>query len=83
MSSAKRRAQVADIDVVKETPVGHGSIICFSVFCGREADFGGGTTRLWVDVLKGGKAVLDAFKPYLESESIPKARRRRALLRRS
>jgi hypothetical protein len=30
--------------------------------------------RLWVDVLKGGREVLHAFKPYLESETILKVR---------
>ena len=67
--------QVSEIDVSKETPVGHGRITCFSVYCGPEMDFGGGKRRLWVDVLKGGREVLHAFKPYLESETILKARR--------
>jgi DNA polymerase-1 len=73
--------QVAAIDVLKETPVGHGRIICFSVYCGEEADFGDGTKRLWVDLIDDGegdekgkrrKAVLGAFKDYLKSESIRK-----------
>ena len=66
--------QVSDIDVIKETPVGHGKVTCFSVYCGPQMDFGGGKARLWVDVLKGGREVLHAFKPYLESETILKVR---------
>ena len=54
--------------------MGHGRILCFSVYCGKEADFGGGANRLWVDVLTGGDAVLKVFKPYLECESIKKVR---------
>jgi hypothetical protein len=73
-SSVAAAAQVADIDVLKETPVGHGRITCFSVYCGPEMDFGDGKRRLWVDVLKGGPEVLLAFKPYLESHDIQKAR---------
>jgi DNA polymerase-1 len=67
--------QVSEIDVTKETPVGHGRITCFSVYCGPEMDFGDGKKRLWVDVLKGGREVLHAFKPYLESDTILKVRR--------
>ena len=66
--------QVSDIDVTKETPVGHGKVTCFSVYCGPQMDFGSGKARLWVDVLKGGREVLHAFKPYLESETILKVR---------
>jgi hypothetical protein len=66
--------QVADIDVTKETPVGHGRITCFSVYAGPELDFGNKQHRLWVDVLKGGPEVMNAFKPYLESEDILKVR---------
>ena len=52
--------------------MGHGKVTCFSVYCGPQMDFGGGKARLWVDVLKGGREVLHAFKPYLESETILK-----------
>jgi hypothetical protein len=31
--------KVANIDVMNETPVGHGDVICFSVFCGPEIHF--------------------------------------------
>ena len=32
--------QVSHIDVSKESPCGHGIVICFSVYCGREVHFG-------------------------------------------
>ncbi|KAL2632819.1 hypothetical protein R1flu_004298 [Riccia fluitans] len=63
--------EVADIDVKKESPVGHGRLICFSIFCGPNADFGGGRRRLWVDVF-GKDAVLDEFRSYFEDENIKK-----------
>ena len=69
-------SQVSGIDLSEETPVGHGRIVCFSVYCGPDVDFTGDGTKkcLWVDVLKGGQAVLDVFKPYLEDASIQKVR---------
>ena len=54
-------AQVSDIDIQKESPCGHGVVICFSVYCGREAHFGELVdgqpadgilqNQLWVDTL--------------------------------
>jgi hypothetical protein len=32
--------QVSLIDVTKESPCGHGTVICFSVYCGEGAHFG-------------------------------------------
>ena len=64
--------QVADIDIKKESPVGHGKIICFSIYCGSQADFGNGKSCLWVDVLDGGKDVLSVFAPYFGDSSIRK-----------
>jgi len=64
--------QVADIDVKQETPVGHGKVICFSIYCGAEADFGNGKTCIWVDSLKGGQDVLMEFAPFFEDPSIRK-----------
>ena len=53
--------QVADIDISKESPCGHGTVICFSVYCGREVHFGELVdgqpadgilqNQLWVDTL--------------------------------
>lgn len=64
--------EVADIDVKKECPVGHGRVICFSIYCGPEADFGNGKTCVWVDVLDSDGAIIDAFKEYFEDSSIKK-----------
>lgn len=33
--------EVADIEVKEESPVGHGRVICFSVYCGQGTDFDG------------------------------------------
>lgn len=67
--------QVANIDVKEETPVGHGEVICFSIYSGNsdgEADFGNGKTCIWVDVLDGGRDVLMEFAPFFEDPFIKK-----------
>lgn len=64
--------QVGEIDVKKESPVGHGRITCFSIYCGPSANFGDGKNRLWVDVLDGGEDVLKVFKRYFEDPCINK-----------
>ncbi|XP_062226898.1 DNA polymerase I A, chloroplastic-like [Phragmites australis] len=67
--------EVANIDVKQETPVGHGEVICFSIYSstsGAEADFGNGKTCIWVDVLDGGQDVLMEFAPFFEDPSIRK-----------
>lgn len=64
--------EVADIDVKTESPVGHGKIICFSIYCGSEASFGGDKSCVWVDILDGGEDVLSVFAPYFEDPSIRK-----------
>lgn len=64
--------QVSGIDVKRETPIGHGEIICFSIYCGPEADFGDGKSRLWVDVLDGGVEILSIFKEYFEDPEVKK-----------
>lgn len=55
-----------------ETPVGHGEIICFSIYSGPRANFGNGRSCVWVDVLDGGKDVLEEFIPFFEDSSIKK-----------
>lgn len=56
-----------------ETPVDHGEIICFSIYCGPEADFGNGKSCIWVDLLDGdGKKILTEFAPFFEDHSIKK-----------
>lgn len=64
--------EVAKIDVKQETPVGHGEVVCFSIYCGSQADFGSGKSCIWVDVLDGGRNVLMEFAPFFEDESIKK-----------
>ncbi|KAF1891501.1 hypothetical protein Lal_00012390 [Lupinus albus] len=65
--------EVAKIKVKQETPVDHGEIICFSVYSGPEADFGGGKSYIWVDVLDGGgKEILIKFADFFEDSSIKK-----------
>ncbi|CAH2036364.1 unnamed protein product [Thlaspi arvense] len=65
--------EVSGIEVKDETPVDHGELICFSIYCGSEADFGNGKSCLWVDVLgENGREVLAEFKPYFEDSSIRK-----------
>uniref|UniRef100_J3MQT9 DNA-directed DNA polymerase n=1 Tax=Oryza brachyantha TaxID=4533 RepID=J3MQT9_ORYBR len=67
--------EVANIDVKEETPVGHGEVICFSIYSGHfdgQADFGNGKTCIWVDVLDGGRDVLMEFAPFFEDPSIKK-----------
>lgn len=66
--------EVASIDIKKETPVGHGDLACFSVYCGPDVDFdGNGSDCLWVDTLGPEReAILDCFRPYFENHDIKK-----------
>ncbi|OIW16338.1 hypothetical protein TanjilG_19054 [Lupinus angustifolius] len=65
--------EVAKIEVKEETPVDHGEIICFSIYSGPEADFGGGKSCIWVDVLDGGgKEILYKFAEFFSDPSIKK-----------
>ena len=73
--------EVADIDVKTASPVGHGSIISFSLYCGPEAHFGVGQpkegvrkNKVWVDLLDcdDRKAILSTFQPFLEDNGVNK-----------
>ncbi|VVA98990.1 unnamed protein product [Arabis nemorensis] len=65
--------EVSRIDVKSETPVDHGELICFSIYCGSEAVFGDGKSCIWVDVLgENGRDILAEFKPFFEDSSIKK-----------
>ena len=66
--------QVADINIKKESPVGHGKIICFSISCGSQDDFGNGKSCVWVYVLDSGEDVLLEFSRYFGDPSIWKVR---------
>ena len=66
-------SKVAKIDVKQETPVDHGEITCFSIYGGSEADFGGGKSCIWVDVLDGGgQEILEKFADFFSNPSIKK-----------
>jgi hypothetical protein len=53
--------QVSNIDITKESPCGHGTVICFSVYCGEDVHFGETVdgqpadgivqSQLWVDTM--------------------------------
>lgn len=74
--------QVSKIDLKKETPVGHGEIISFSIYSfdgERKADFGGGKCCIWVDILdgegctsSGENNLLMEFASFFEDKSIKK-----------
>ncbi|CAA6659218.1 unnamed protein product [Spirodela intermedia] len=64
--------QVSGIDVKEETPVDHGEIICFSIYSGKQADYGNGRSCIWVDVLDGEKNILLEFIPFFENPAIKK-----------
>ncbi|WCJ37191.1 DNA polymerase I A chloroplastic [Euphorbia peplus] len=65
--------EVAKIDVKQETPIDHGEIICFSIYCGPEADFGNGKSCIWVDILDGGSSeLLKEFDSFFKDCSIKK-----------
>lgn len=65
--------EVSKIDVKQETPVDHGEIICFSIYSGKDVDYGNGKTCIWVDVLDGGgNDILAEFAPFFEDSSIKK-----------
>ena len=39
--------ETTEIDLENQSPVGNGSVICASIFCGPEYDFGTGS-RIWI-----------------------------------
>ena len=71
--------EVAHIDIADQTPVGHGHVTCFSVYCGPDVDFsatpgvGKPKTLLWVDTLRLGEAGWEIFRPYFENDDVKKA----------
>ena len=61
--------EVRNIDVMKESPRGHGTVTCFSVYCG-DVNFGEASaetprTHLWVDTM--GKGVCSEAHTNVES----------------
>lgn len=58
--------EVMNIDVASESPCGHGEVICFSIYCGADANFTGTPNNgmqqphIWVDLID--KEAFDAGK---------------------
>lgn len=70
--------EVSHIDVSSESPVGHGHVICFSIYTST-SDTGEGALLLWVDTLLQGDeeeagAIFDEFKTFFEDDSLAKVR---------
>jgi hypothetical protein len=63
--------EVASIDLTSESPVGHGTVICASVYGGPDVDFGSGP-KLWIDNHGDAEGILQEFKGVLESHEIRK-----------
>jgi DNA polymerase-1 len=63
--------ETIDIDVKKQSPVGHGRVICASLYAGPEVDFGNGP-RIYIDNLDSCEGTLDYFKGYFEDEEVMK-----------
>jgi DNA polymerase I len=63
--------EVINVDLKEQSPCGHGEIICFSIFCGPQYDFGSGP-KIWVDTLDTSPQVLETFRDYLKDETIKK-----------
>ncbi len=63
----------ADIDLKRDSPIGHGRVICFSVYCGPQHNFGGGP-RVFADLMLGEPGILEVFRPYFEDVRIKKVR---------
>lgn len=59
------------IDIKNQSPVGYGTVICASIYCGPDVDFGNGS-RIWIDNLGDSEGTLNLFKEYFESEEILK-----------
>ncbi|GMH39050.1 hypothetical protein BSKO_06948 [Bryopsis sp. KO-2023] len=80
--------EVMNIDVGSESPCGHGEVICFSIYCGEDANFAEPWAEepqqhLWVDVLdsekwKEGKddflrvEVFEEFREFFENPKYTK-----------
>jgi DNA polymerase I len=64
--------ETIDLEVKEESPVGKGSIICFTGFCGPDVDFGNGP-RLFVDNFGQRADLVQKFKRYFEDQTYLKA----------
>lgn len=65
--------EVSGIDITEESPVGHGTVICFSIYAGPDADFrirgeGKPQPRIWVDLAQALAGVQMTSEPRLSPE---------------
>ena len=51
--------------------IGNGKLICASIYCGPNYDFGNGP-RIWIDNLDSSEGTINYFKDYFENDSIKK-----------
>lgn len=59
--------EVGQIDLSVQGPVGNGKVICASIYCGEDFDFGNGP-RIWIDNLDEAEGTLDLFKEFFEDK---------------
>lgn len=64
--------ETTDIGVKTESKIGNGKIVCASVFCGPEVNFGNGP-RLMIDNFAQNSDLIMIFKEYLEDQRYLKA----------
>ena len=64
--------EVADIDVKTASPVGHGKLISFALYCGPDAHFGVGATAPgrarsgWISLdCDDREGIVEVFKPFM------------------
>jgi len=63
--------EVISIDIKKQSPYNYGEVICASIYCGSDVDFGNGP-NIWIDNMDDAKGVLNLFQEYFEDEEIKK-----------
>jgi DNA polymerase I len=73
-ADGRRRMHACDteaigVDLKEEGPVGKGLVICFSIYCGPDVDFGSGS-KLFVDTLGSRAHLLEEFRAYFEDENV-------------
>ena len=66
--------EVVDVDLEAQSPVGHGRVICASLYSGPSVDYGAGPgSRVWLDALApGGGAALAALGAGLADPALRK-----------
>ena len=64
--------EVIDIEIKKQSPIGHGNVLSAQCFAGPDVNFGNGP-RLFIDNFGDASDVLMLFKEYFEDQSIKKS----------